>query len=127
MSKITLKPGKEKRVYSRHPWIFRSDIDKVESTAAPGDIVEIRSSKGKFLAKALYNPNSQIALRIMSYQDECIDRDLIFRRVHEAVEYRRSFADLKSCRMIFAEESRMTDVADDELMALVAKHGPTFW
>ena len=107
MSKITLKPGKEKRVYSRHPWIFRSDIDKVESVAAPGDIVEIRSSKGKFLAKALYNPNSQIALRIMSYQDECIDRDFIFRRVHEAVEYRRSFADLKSCRMIFAESDRL--------------------
>lgn len=107
MSKVTLKPGKEKRVYSRHPWIFRSDIDKVESTAAPGDIVEIRSSKGKFLAKALYNPNSQIALRIMSYQDECIDRDFIFRRVHEAVEYRRSFADLKSCRMIFAESDRL--------------------
>ena len=107
MSSVTLKTGKEKRVYSRHPWIFRSDIERVENTVNPGDVVDIRNSKGRFLAKAFYNPNSQIALRIMSYQDEPIDRDFIFRRVHEAVEYRRSFADLKSCRLIFAESDRL--------------------
>ena len=44
----------------------------------------------------------------------------------EGLEWRPYSADDR-CRMIFAEESRMTDVADDELMALVAKHGPTFW
>ena len=105
--KAILKPGKEKRVYSFHPWIFRSDIDRVEGSFSPGDMADVFSSKGRFLARAFYNPQSQIALRVMTYQEESVDRDFIFRRVREAIEYRRSFADLKSCRLVFAESDRL--------------------
>ena len=107
MAKAILIPGKEKRVYSRHPWIFRSDIAKVDGEYTPGDIVSVFSSKGHFLAKAYYNPNSQIALRIMSLKDEPIDRELIFSRIRQAIDYRRQFADLRSCRLIFAESDRL--------------------
>ncbi len=107
MADVILKPGKEKRVYSRHPWVFLSDIDKVEGAYNPGDIVSVLSSKKHFLAKAFFNPNSQIALRIMSYRDELIDRSFIARRIHEAIEYRKSFADMKSCRLIFAESDHL--------------------
>ena len=107
MSKVYLHPRKEARVYSRHPWIFRSDISRVEGDFNPGDIMDIYSSRGKFLAKAFYNPASQIALRIMSYHDEPVNREFIFRRVHDAIEYRRTFADLSSCRLIFAESDRL--------------------
>ena len=119
-AKAVLKPGKEKRVYSLHPWIFRSDIDHVDGSFTPGDIVDIVSAKGRFLAKGYYNPSSQIALRIMTYRDDPVDRAMIFRRVHDAVEYRRSFADLKSCRLIFAESDRLpaliVDAFDDVLV-----------
>lgn len=107
MAKAFLVPGREKRVYSGHPWVFRSDIERVEGNFTPGDVVSVMSSRGRFLARAFYNPQSQIALRIMSLKDEPIDRAFIFRRVHEAVAYRRSFADLRSCRMIFAESDRL--------------------
>ena len=108
MARTVLHPGKEKRVYSGHPWVFRSDIARVEGAFLPGDIVDIVSSKGRFLARGYYNPNSQIALRIMTYkEDEPVDRELIFKRIHEAVEYRRTFADLKSCRLVFAESDRL--------------------
>ena len=105
--RAVLKPGKEKRVYSGHPWVFRSDIDRVEGVFTPGDIVDITSARGKFLAKAFYNPQSQIALRIMTYRDEPVDRDFIFRRIRDAVDYRRSFADLKSCRLVYGESDRL--------------------
>lgn len=118
---IQLKPGKEKRVYTLHPWIFKSDIDKEMNGCLPGDTVNIISSRGKFFAKGYYNPNSQIALRIMTYhEEESVDRELIFRRIHEAVEYRRSFADMKSCRLVFAESDRLpaliVDAFDDILV-----------
>ena len=112
MSKAILIPGKEKRVWSRHPWIFRSDIEKVEGEFEPGDVVDILSSRGRFLARGFYNPASQISLRVMTYREEPVDRSFIFRRVHEAVAYRRTFADLQSCRLIFAES--------DGLPALIA-------
>ena len=111
--KVTLIPGKEKRVYGGHPWVFRSDIAKTSEGIVPGDIVSVYSSKDKFLAKAYYNPASQIALRIMSLRDEPIDRAFIFRRVKEAVDYRRTFADLHSCRVIFAESDRLPGLIVD--------------
>ena len=66
MAKAILIPGKEKRVQSGHPWIYRSDIARVEGAFTPGDVVDVCSSKGRFLAKAYYNPASQISLRILS-------------------------------------------------------------
>ena len=107
MVHVKLIPGKEKRVLGGHPWIFRSDIDSIQGEAEPGDIVRVLSAKGRFLAMAFYNPVSQIALRVISLKDEAVDRELIHRRVHEAVEYRRTFADLRSCRIIFAESDRL--------------------
>ena len=107
MAIAVLIPGKEKRVWSRHPWVFRSDIARIDGDFAPGDILDIHSSRGKFLARGFYNPASQISLRIMTYQPEPVDRNLIFRRVHDAVSYRRTFADLRSCRLIFAESDRL--------------------
>ncbi len=68
MASAILIPGKEKRVYSGHPWIFRSDIARVEGEFTPGDVVDVLSSKGKFLCKAFYNPQSQISLRVMTYK-----------------------------------------------------------
>ena len=108
MARTVLLPGKEKRVSTCHPWVFRSDISRVEGECLPGDIVDIISSKGRFLAEGYYNPNSQIARRIMTYrEEEPVDKALIRRRIHDAVEYRRSFADLKSCRLVFAESDRL--------------------
>lgn len=33
MPKAYLKPARERRVEMGHPWIFRSDIDRVETSA----------------------------------------------------------------------------------------------
>ncbi|MBR2822218.1 MAG: class I SAM-dependent rRNA methyltransferase [Clostridia bacterium] len=107
MATAFLHPGKEKRVLTRHPWIFRSDIARVEGEWTPGDVVDVRSSRNHFLARAFYNPHSQIALRVMTYRQEPVDREMIFRRVKEAVDYRKNFADLSSCRLIFAESDRL--------------------
>ncbi|MBQ6480232.1 MAG: class I SAM-dependent rRNA methyltransferase [Anaerolineaceae bacterium] len=107
MASTFLIPGKEKRILNGHPWVYSSDIQRVEGAFTPGDVVSVYSSKGRFLAKAYYNPGSQISLRILSRRDEPIDEVFIRRRVHEAISYRRSFADLSSCRLIFAESDRL--------------------
>ncbi|MBE5786115.1 MAG: class I SAM-dependent rRNA methyltransferase [Clostridiales bacterium] len=113
MADVILLPGKEKRVYSGHPWVFRSDIARTKGNPVPGDTVRITASNGKFLAMAVYNPTSQIALRIVSRKDETIDDDFIRRKVKAAVDYRRLFADLKSCRLIFAESDGLPAVIVD--------------
>ena len=113
MKDIILLPGKEKRVWSGHPWIFRSDIARQKGDPQPGDTVRVTASNGRFLAMAVYNPKSQIALRILSRKDETIDEAFIRARVKAAVDYRRLFADLKSCRVIFAESDGLPAVIVD--------------
>ena len=113
MADIILLPGKEKRVYAGHPWVFRSDIARSKGDPQPGDTVRVTASNGRFLAMAVYNPASQIALRVLSRRDEPIDQAFIYRRVQEAVDYRRRFADLRSCRLIFAESDGLPAVIVD--------------
>jgi len=113
MATAFLAAGKEQRVYGGHPWVFRSDIQRVEGEDAEGGVVRVASSRGRFLAMAVYNPRSQIALRILSRKEEAIDRAFIRGRVQRALAYRRAFADLRCCRLIFAESDGLPAVIAD--------------
>ncbi len=110
---VVLKQGKEKRVLSGHPWVFASDIAHADESIQPGDVVRVFSSKNRFLAMAIYNPKSQITLRILSYHDEPVNRAFIFQRVRDAISYRQTFADLKSCRLVFSESDRLPGLIVD--------------
>ena len=113
MATAFLLKGKEPRVFGGHPWVFRSDIARVEGIVAEGGVVRVASSHGQFLAMAVYNPRSQITLRLLSRREEVIDRAFIFSRVHRALEYRRAFADLRCCRLLFAESDGLPAVIAD--------------
>ena len=110
---IYLRRGREQRVLGGHPWVFRSDIER-EDGAADGLPVRVLTSAGRFLAMAVYNPRSQISLRILSRRDEPVDGAFIRGRVHRALDYRRHFADLGSCRLIFAESDGLPAVIADK-------------
>lgn len=113
MRQVYLKPGKEKRVFTGHPWVFLSDVDHADRDVVAGDTISVCTKQGKFLAKAVYNPKSQIALRILSLKDEEIDAAFIKNRVHRAIQYRRQFADLTSCRLIHAEADGLPAIVVD--------------
>ena len=98
-----LKSGKEARVLQGNPWVFRSDIDRVSGAWEPGDVVSVKSARGRMLGCAFYNPQSQISLRFVTFRDERVNADFIRARIHRAVEYRRLFADMRSCRLVYAE------------------------
>ena len=110
---IYLRRGREQRVLGGHPWVFRSDIER-EDGASDGLPVRVLTSAGRFLAMAVYNPRSQISLRILSRRDEPIDGAFIRGRVRRALDYRRRFADLGSCRLIFAESDGLPAVIADK-------------
>lgn len=113
MATVVLVRGKEQRVQDGHPWVFRSDLARVRGDAQDGDVVRVESERGQFLAMAVYNPRSQITLRLVSRKEEPIDRAFIFQRVNRALAYRKPFADLKSCRLLFAESDGLPAVIAD--------------
>lgn len=109
MLTITLKPGKEKSLLRRHPWIFPTAIDRIdgkpEEKHKAGTTAVVQSSAGQFLARAAYSPASQIRARVWSFREnEPVDHALIKRRVRQALAYRQeSVRDTDAIRLIFGE------------------------
>ena len=130
MTKITLRKTRETRVRSGHPWLYASEIERVEGESAAG-VAEVYSAKGTFLARALYSPASQIALRILTTHDEPIDADFFARRVRTAWEYRQRFCDVNSCRAIYAEADFLPGLVVDKfggvLVVQVLSLGMELW
>lgn len=116
MAKVFLKRNRKKRLEQGHPWVFQSEIERVEGDARPGDIVEIVNHSGHFLAKGSFNPNSQIAVRVLTYNpQEEIDKLFFEKRVREAWEYRRRLLeDTNACRLIYGEADFLPGVVVDK-------------
>ncbi|HJV75776.1 MAG TPA: class I SAM-dependent rRNA methyltransferase [Noviherbaspirillum sp.] len=109
MLTITLKPGKEKSLLRRHPWVFPTAIERIEGKPEeknkPGATALVQSSSGQFLARAAYSPKSQIRARVWSFSEsEPIDHALIKRRIKKAFAYRMAAVhDTDALRVIFGE------------------------
>ena len=71
---IVLQPEREKSIKRRHPWIFAGAVASLKGRARKGDTVEVVSAKGEWLARGAYSPDSQIRVRIWTFnQQESID------------------------------------------------------
>ena len=95
MKKVYLKKGRKKSVLLRHPWIFSGAIEKVDKNITPGEVVEVYDHKGKFLAKGYINPNSQIAIRILTWnkEEDVLSKEFISNRLKSAIDIRLNHFD----------------------------------
>lgn len=103
MAKAFIVRGKENRIEYGHPWVFKSDISHTDGDIVPGDVLDVYSSKNKFLGRGFYNPKSQITIRMLTYEHEEVNYDFLYKRINDAWNYRKQVADVNSCRAIFAE------------------------
>ena len=87
--RIVLKPGREKSLRHRHPWVFSGAVDRVEGEPEGGATVVVAAHDGAFLARAAYNGQSQIRARVWSFDPhEKIDEDFLRRRLKASIERR---------------------------------------
>jgi 23S rRNA (cytosine1962-C5)-methyltransferase len=114
MFTLRLASGKEARILGGHPWIYRSEIARVESEGEPGAIAEVRDSRGRFLGQAMVNLKSQIAGRLLSRSEEPIDAAFFERRISEAVaRCGRSVKGPDACRLVFGEADHLPGLIVD--------------
>src|SRR5688572_23039150 len=88
MDRLILRPGREKALKRRHPWIFSGAVARVEGAPMPGDTVEAWSNGGELLAVAAYSPQSQIRARVWDWRSRVIDRDFFLEQVKRALNQR---------------------------------------
>lgn len=91
---------------SGHPWVYGNEIVRVDGLYANGDIVDVRSAKGRYLGSGFINDRSKIAVRVLSRNaNDRFDEDFFERRLRYAWEYRKTVMpdDLSCCRIVFGD------------------------
>lgn len=117
MARLILKPGKERSLLRRHPWVFEASVAALEGRARPGDSVDIVTDDGRFLARGAWSPASRIRARVWSFaSDETIDHAFFKRHVLASVSRRQAhpaLAGQSGVRLIHGESDGLPGVIAD--------------
>ena len=88
----SLKPHKDESLQSGHLWIFSGALQQPPHWIEPGGLVDVKSATGQFVARGYYNPQTDIAIRILTRDvHEAIDLDFFRRRIRDALALRQVF------------------------------------
>lgn len=116
---IRLKTGRERSLFYKHPWIFSGALEASSLRGTgDGEITDVRDSGGNFLARGYYNSQSNIAVRVLTFdEDDIIDAGFFERRLAAAREWRKRFleSDLTDAyRVVFAEGDMLPGLVVDK-------------
>jgi 23S rRNA (cytosine1962-C5)-methyltransferase len=124
MSQVILKPRKARPFYGRHPWVLDSAVDRVEGAANDGDVVELLSDKGKFIARGVFNSRSRIRVRLYTWDAaEMLDEAFWQRRLTAAVQFRQQLglSDPRgAARLVFSEGDGLSGLIVDRYADFLA-------
>jgi 23S rRNA (cytosine1962-C5)-methyltransferase len=112
---LVLKPGKERSLLRRHPWIYDTAVARVKGNPVSGATVAVRGHEGQWLAWAAYSPASTLRARCWGFVEaEAIDADWLAARVREAVARRAHLAaDSDALRLVFGEADGLPGLIAD--------------
>jgi 23S rRNA (cytosine1962-C5)-methyltransferase len=106
------------RAPSWHPFLYRKRIDRVEK-GRPGDLVAVYGPDDRVLGYGLYNPRSEIAVRMVFYGERLPDDAAWQSRLSEAVSLRHEMLRLNEVtdayRLIHAEADGLPGLVIDRL------------
>jgi len=122
MQAIHLKPGREKSLLRRHPWVFSGAVDRVQGEPDIGASVAVLGADGRWLATAAYSPRSQIRARVWTWSRETqIDAAFFRDRIHAALARRREVAagEGNGRRLVHGEADGLPGVVADRYAGVV--------
>lgn len=113
---VHLKPQKCKSLRRLHPWVFSGAIEKVKGTPASGETVSIHSAEGDWLGYGAWSPQSQIRVRVWSFnQQDKIDSAFFLARIQAANALREGLELTSNAyRLVAAEADELPGVTIDK-------------
>ncbi len=115
MSIVVVKPDRVKKLRNQYPWLYADEIAEVQGDAHAGEVVEIRETRGEFIARAFFSPTSHIAARVLTYDAaEKINR-AFFEKRFECTQARRAdaIAGTNALRLVHAEADKLPGLIVD--------------
>jgi len=122
-ARIYLKVSREKSLLRKHPWIFSQAINKIKGKPMLGDTVDIYDHKEKWIARGAYSPESQIRVRVWSFNEkEEIDSEFFRKKLLSAQSRREWFIEqggLTGYRLIAGESDGLPGITIDKYDNLI--------
>jgi 23S rRNA (cytosine1962-C5)-methyltransferase len=78
------------RSASLHPFVYQKMVRRADAAARPGDVVAVYDKAGRFFGRGLYNPRSQIIVRMLTHDEVPVDAAFWRGRLERAVALRRT-------------------------------------
>lgn len=112
-----LKPRRARPFFGRHPWVLDSAIDRVEGQPVDGDVVDLVTHDGQFVARGLWNSQSRLRVRLYAFDAAVPLDDAVWAsRLAAAVALRKSigFDDpAGGCRLVNSEGDDLSGLIVD--------------
>jgi 23S rRNA (cytosine1962-C5)-methyltransferase len=114
VTRLVLRPQREARIRGGHPWIYRSDVLRLDGAWRDDEAVTVCAADGRALGRGFYNPRPQIVCRLVTRHDEPVDDALLRRRLHAAWAYRTALAyDGDAVRVVFSDGDALPGLVVD--------------
>jgi 23S rRNA (cytosine1962-C5)-methyltransferase len=88
VQKIYLKPNRDAPIRRGHPWIFSGAIERCEGDDQGVDVADVFDSKKNWIGRGLFNPKSQLRVRLLTWKKQSIDQSFFTTRVAQALAFR---------------------------------------
>lgn len=112
---VVLKPKRARPFFGRHPWVLDTAVLRVDGTPADGDVVDLSTHDGTFIARGIWNSTSRLRVRLYAFDPVVqLDAALWQARLARAVALRESLG--LSDR---AGAARLVNSEGDELSGLI--------
>lgn len=127
--RILLKRGKEDSLRRFHPWVFSGAIARLDDGIEEGDVVDVCTNDGKFIAVGHYQIGS-IAVRVLDFAQRAIDKVFFAERLQKAFQLRKSLGlirpDNNAFRLVHGEGDFLSGLVVDVYgsTAVVQAHSP---
>ncbi|MFO7525732.1 MAG: class I SAM-dependent methyltransferase [Ignavibacteriaceae bacterium] len=131
---VYLKRDRDKSVKRKHPWIFSGAIDTTDSSISKGETVNVVTSSGQVVGKGAYSPDSQIRVRMWTFDPQEEINSIFFRnKIDAAFELRQQLnkSNSNAYRIINAENDGLpgiiVDRYGDYLSCQFLSAGAEYW
>ncbi|HEX5065051.1 MAG TPA: class I SAM-dependent rRNA methyltransferase [Myxococcota bacterium] len=115
MFDVVLKPGRDRSLRRRHPWLLDGSVARVDGTPESGDWVRICAESGEILGYGFYSPASRLRVRVLQFGKEPPAESLLEERIAAAIAKRASDPLLQG-----TDALRLVNAEGDALPGLVA-------
>jgi 23S rRNA (cytosine1962-C5)-methyltransferase len=114
---VILKPRRARPFFGRHPWVLESAVERVEGSPADGEVVDLITHDGTFVARGLWNSQSKLRVRLYAFDAAVpLDEALWRARLDAAVALRKSLGltdPAGACRLVNSEGDDLSGLIVD--------------